>query len=448
MKAKKQSVKIQDKNNKAEKFDVYDSWDNFLSLIGGETFSGKAKNFSHTENQRLDYPELDAMFSSDSIASKVCVRPAQDMLRQGIDIDHKKAKKIYDLHEKYNVSQLLEDAIIFDNVYGGSAIILDIDDGREWSEPVDENNIIGLKEAFVVDRFWLNPDGDWDGLKEPEIYQLSGTSSKIDKFNLKIHNSRLIKFSGINSGLRNRQWCQSFGESKILKLQEELRNYGIAHNLIIQIITQFTQDIFKFKDMTKQIRNGDGAKIKKKARYLQATRNILNAMVIDQDDDFITKTVNVSGVKDLVSLVEKRLCASANMPHTRLLEESPGGTLSNNGDNSEQSKQYYDYIQAERVKKLTPAYNRFHFIFSKLLKLGKNPIKWEFCPLRQESQKEIIENRNKQANTDKIYFDMGLPAKIIFKERFGEGYYSFETSLEEDEMNENMSEEMDMEENQ
>lgn len=410
------------------KQDVFlsDDWNSFL----GSLFESSGRsNTKKSKKRRLTQNQLDDWYSKDAIAAKICDKPAEEMIKQGIDIDHKQSKKIYDLYDTWDIYSILEDALKFDNVYGGSAIIFDIDDGLDWSDELNVNNIRALNDIIVVDRFFLTPQ-NYSYLKKPEYYLLS-------EKNIKIHPSRMCIFTGINSGIRNNYYNQSFGESRLFRVIEELENYSSGHSAITEILSRFIENIFKFNQMNNKLGNTsekDKDLMLKKVSYLNKFRDITKALMIDKDDDVITRTLNVSGIHTLINAIERRLCAAAGMPHTKLLEESPGGGLTNNGNNSEQSKQWNDWIKAQQVKKLTLPYKYINMIFSALLKLGKAPIKFEFNPLTQQSQSEIIKDRNLQADTDKKYIEMGIPASLLLEKRFGNGYYSHETTLSPEEI--------------
>jgi hypothetical protein len=57
---------------------------------------------------------------------------------------------------------------------------------------------------------------------------------------------------------------------------------------------------------------------------------------------------------------------------------------------------------------------------------------FEFNPLYQQSQKEIIETRKMQAEIDEIYMTRGVYSAFeVAESRFETGEYSFETSLQD-----------------
>ncbi|MEN9438896.1 MAG: hypothetical protein RL613_358 [Fusobacteriota bacterium] len=421
----------------SQALDKFDSWDTFISAMGSR-FEGKANNFSFSRKSRLSLAEIETYFSDDRLANKTIKKPIEDMIRQGIELKHEKKDDITKLIEKYDIYQLLDDALLLDGFYGGSAVVMVIDDGQynangeiDHSMPLKLDNIKSIDDLFVVDRFFLNPTSS-NLLTEPETYTISEFDNK------KIHKSRLILFKGIFSGIRNRQRNNGFGESMIFQIKKELSNYHISNNLLPEILIQFVTNVIKFDGMTQAIQQDGEDKILKKATYLQAGRTLLGSLVIDKNDDFVQRTINTSGIEQLMKYIEKRLCTVVEIPHTRFFEESTGAGLSNNGDNSEQSKQYYDSIKSKQVKKLTKPFKQILEIFAALLNINEM-IAWDFCELKQESIEQKIKNKKIVADTDRIYNEMGLDGKLIVEKRFTNDYYSHEMTLTPQEINANFN---------
>ena len=417
----------------SQSLDKFDSWDTFISSMGNR-FESKSNRFSFSRKAKLSVEEIETYFSDDRLANKIIIVPIQDMLRQGIEIKHDRKDDIVKLIEKFDIYQVIQEAMQLDYFYGGAAIVLSIDDGQynangeiDHSMPLNVENIKSIDDIFVVDRFFLNPTTT-SLLSEPETYTISELANR------KIHKSRLILFKGIFSGIRNRQRNNGFGESLIFQIKKELSNYHISNNLLPEILIQFVTNVIKFDGMTQAIQNGEEAKILKKSTYLQTGRTLLGSLVIDKEDDFVQRVINTSGIKDLLTYIEKRLCTVAEIPHTRLFEESTGAGLSNNGDNSEQSKQYYDSIKSKQVSKLTKPFRQILEIFAALLNINEM-IAWDFCELKQESTEQKLKNKKTVAETDKIYNEMGLDGKLIVTKRFTNDYYSHEMVLTEQEIN-------------
>lgn len=428
--ARKIPVKTIRANNQPDAWMVSDSWSGFIDVLT----SGAETGLKHTRAKRdtkcrLDETKLDKICRNDSIAVTICEIFASDMVSPGITVNDKSSKKVYDFYDKWKFPVLLEECIFYHNFYGGGAIVMDVDDGSDensWEQPLNLANVRGINELFVVDRFFLQPKDYNNPVREPDVYYLQYGSKQVV-----IHKSRMIILPGLNAGKRNRYENNGFGESLVFRAITEIDNYHDAHDMMPNIIEQYLTNIFKFKNMMKNIKEGHGKKIRDKARYLQAVKNPLGALVIDMDDDYIPKTLNTSGIEKLVEQPERKLCATVGLTHTRLLQESPGGGLTNNGGKSEQSTQHNKKIRSEQVKYVCPAYDQFNAIAQMVLKLGKKPIKYELNPLEQQTKTEIVNDKYKSAQTKQIYNDMtgGALTEAIIEQTFGQGYYSEEMEI-------------------
>ena len=82
---------------------LYDSWNTYLTSLSENSYN--KSNGLGNGKKRLSGFQIDDWFSKSSIASKICSKPAEHMFKQGIDIDHKQSKKIYDLYTKFNIME-------------------------------------------------------------------------------------------------------------------------------------------------------------------------------------------------------------------------------------------------------------------------------------------------------------------------------------------------------
>jgi len=401
--------------------------DNMSNIIA-DLMNNQDKNkvLGSVEDFKFEQNELDFFYSADPITRKICNKPIYDMLRQGIDIIDDNSDKYIELWEQYNIDEVLEKFGQYNNAFGGSAIIYDVDGLENAQLPLNINQVKQIDNIFVVDRFFLQPN-NYKSLIKTQSYKLNQTA-----FN--IHESRMSIAFGIDTGIRNRDNNNGWGKSRTELLFQAISNYHLAHNTLPTILSNFYQTIFKLKGFAATLGTENEKNITKQLHYIQKMRSYLNALVIDSEDDFGTKSINLSNIDKLLEYIEGNLCTVADMPHTKLLEESPGSGLTNSKNNS-QSEQYNDYLVSNRKTLYTAPINKILAIFQKVLKLGNKPVKWEFRPLQILNELEIVELRNKQANTDKIYNDIAKESEKssmtepIINSRFGSGYYSYETNL-------------------
>lgn len=395
--------------------------------------TNKNNLFGEVKGYNFNQTKLDYIYENDPIARKLCNKPISDMLKNGINIIDDKQEKYVELWEKYKIIDILKQFGAYNNAFAGSAIVYEFNNNFEENNiPINENQIKELSDIFVVDRFFLNPIA-YKSMKKTELFRISN-------LNTTIHRSRLSLVFGIDTGIRNRDKNQGWGKSRIEMLYSGINNYHIAHNALPTIITNFHQTIIQLKDFMNTVGTPEELNINKRMAYLHKFRSYLNAIVLDKDDGFANNSINLSNLDKVIYLIEKALCTMAEMPHTKLLEEGSGNTLSNTKDNS-QTDQYNDWLEEGRQILYSEPINKILLIFSKILKQSKPP-KWEFKPLERIKENEMIKMRQEQAKTDEIYDNIARNnnltiGKKLLVNRFGTGYYNYETDIKEADLIEN-----------
>ena len=128
---------------------------------------------------------------------------------------------------------------------------------------------------------------------------------------------------------------------------------------------------------------------------------------------------------DIIDRFMMNLSAVCEIPVTRLFGRSPAGQNA-----TSDFRNYYDKVMSDQKTKLKPSLQHLVNMINKYIKVKTNPT-IKFNPVWEPTEEEEINMRNKQAQTDKIYAEMGaLTAEEIMESRF-RGGYSYETSIEE-----------------
>jgi phage-related protein (TIGR01555 family) len=178
-------------------------------------------------------------------------------------------------------------------------------------------------------------------------------------------------------------------------------------------------------------------------------RSVLRAILLDAGgtnippETFNRVATPLAGVSDVLDRMIYRLASALDMPASMLLGMPLTGL---NPSGQGEIRMFYDKVSQKQDRHLRPRLE--HLV--KLVMLSKSgptsgtvPPKWcvEFCPLWQPSQKEIVDSRLVQAQTDKAYFDMGAPFEDILRSRFSGDGYSFDTKFDFDTLDRVMEQE-------
>lgn len=425
--------------------------DNWKNVVTGVGITGKDKlTYSEVEWQRTDRSTAEALFAADDLGGKIASMIPFDGTREGItwNFDGDEATDTNEVIKFLNgqfddlkVWNKLKWAWTMARVYGGALLFVSVDDGQQdLSQPLNIKAVRSIKSLHVIERWSLNvtsidiiSDINSPHFGTPKYYMYNTTDdagSTMSEY-VKIHHSRVIRFDGNRLPTRLYKKNNYWHDSIYSRLNEALRNYSMSESSIPTIIQELNQLVMKIDGLNEAIQMDEQELVVGKLNFVNLLRSSLRAVVLDGNDEFDFKQVAVAGVKDLMDIPRARLIAASSIPHTRLMGESPGASLGEQGRS--QLTDYYDFVAAQQKEVLEEPIKRLLEIMAgqvdKPIDIPPSTT-FIFNPLYQDDQKTIIETRQIQANIDKIYGDLGVyDAFEIAENRFGSGEYSYETRL-------------------
>jgi len=369
---------------------INSKFDGFSNVLTGlNTARDKTSAFFIMKSKKLSYNELDTLIRDNKMAKKVCIKPAMEIVKEELElcIDDEILEEEFEVflspfYEKFMT------ALFWENGFGGSAILLDIEDGRELNEPVDVENITGFgKRVLILDKSYIYCD-NYNPLKETELYfiNIQGEGT------IYIHKDRLLLFKGHSSTINERMENLGFSDSILQSSYSAIRNYTVAHDTCANILNDFSQTVYKIDGLNDDLDNEQGeADIIKRLLLMEQTRSIVRAVVIDAKDDFLRQVANVSGLKDFIAIFKEYLVAMFDIPHNILLGEKTEGGLGQSGKT--QMEQWKDFLTSEQ--------NRIRPNWDKLIKYysaykGMDKPKWHYANLYKldEIEEATVEKEN------------------------------------------------------
>jgi uncharacterized protein len=364
-------------------------------------------------------------------------------LRQGFCFqcdDKDLAEAIHTRWEELGLVEFLWRLWTFERAYGGGAGLLGVNDGNpDLTQPLNVEKAIKfefltpLEPVEVVPVEWYNdPSHKKFGL--PSLYQINpispgGTTATSGLFTTKVHESRFVIFPGIRVSRRAFSGTSGWGDSILTRLDPVLRDFQITWESAAVLVTDFSQAIFKMKNLVEIVGTDNNNAFKNRMQAIDYGRSVLRAIVIDQDEDFERKTTSLTSLPEILDRFATRLAAAADMPLTLLMGQSPAGL---NATGASDIRFFYDRIKAVQVQKLRPV---IEYVTRILLQtMGKpEPENWsiDFHPLWQPTDKEKAEARYIQAQTDNLYLTQQvLSPEEVALSRFGGDEYSAETIVD------------------
>ncbi len=427
-------------------FEKLDGWMNVLTGLG---MKNRDKKMSSTlEFEVMSKGDAEVLYAGEDTAEKIVDVLPEDMTRVGwnlaINEDQERGTKVLEELEKLGYEDKIRMALKQARLYGGSAILLGVDDGMKPDEPLDLARVKKLKWIQVLNRHDLNPARiDYKvsspTFKKPIMYRLNAFASTTEDQNaenandeyIDIHASRLIIFDGATLPeqlyITNNYWH----DSVLNKAKSTITGYATAYENIYSIIQDFIQGIFKIKNLTNYIANGKDDLVTKRLQLVDAKRSMIKSIVVDADGEEFTRDVaNLGGLPAVVDKLEKRLTQVGNMPHTKMMGEGAAGTLGGGGES--ELKEWYDYVDRKRKKDLKPKLITLTQVAN--VAHGGKPddvLDFEFESLWTLPDQVKADIRQKMSAADSAYITNNvLTPEEVAKSRFGKDQYSVETELD------------------
>lgn len=136
--------------------------DGYVNMV---TRYGTAKDSSEqfefmAEGATLD-SKLCAAYEGDGLFAKIIDVPAEEAVKHGFDIgvnDEDVTKYLQDKSDELDVEGNLATALKWSRLFGGSIIVMMVDDGKGLDEPLNWDDVRNIDELLVYERAVVQPD--------------------------------------------------------------------------------------------------------------------------------------------------------------------------------------------------------------------------------------------------------------------------------------------------
>jgi phage-related protein (TIGR01555 family) len=453
-----------------------DAWANYQTGIG--TQADKTMHGYFEPVWRIDDQQLTNLYNGSSLVAKMVEKPAREMFRRGYALknDAFEESELEDLRQyaldTFQVDDELRKGKTFGDLFGGFVDILLADDGNLPSEPLDESRIktfrgingVDRRFAYVLD--YYNDPLETSKFGRPKHYLISNavagfsyTPSGVNPTALQnpigrrspeelrrrgfgttiIHESRLLRWSGIETDQVTMQTLAGWGWSKIQRVYDTLRDFEHAFRSAGYLLSDAAQGVIKLKKLFDTISAGNLNKVHQRTRFLEEMRSVMRMIVLDSDqEDFTRVATPMTGIPEMLDRFMLRLAADMDMPETELFGRAPQG-LNATGEN--ERKKWFDLLAGFQTSEIAPALKRFYHLLSLA---ADSPVKrkksasdkterWtiEFHPLYAPTDKEEADTELAIAQRDQIMLDEGVvtPEEVFLSRQ--EWYPSANVELRE-----------------
>lgn len=396
---------------------IRDGYANLVTQLG--TSKDKSLGAFFLPDRFLSWAELSSMYEQDAMSARIVDRLVDDATRvewhlSGTDdtIDWDSIKSELDDLDTMNQ---VADAWRWGRLYGGGLVVMAINDGRKFSEPIDWPNIKSVAALSVMDSTNVMPLGFIPGIgsrafAEPQQYEVLIPWAGKHANERIIHRSRVVRINGMRVPASRMVINGGWGPGVLQRVYREIKRLGqtmgYAENLLHEISVMIVK-ITGFRDM---LSGGPGAEssVKQLLENLKWGIDNLHLFALDKDDDFSEVKRSVDGVAALIQEFVSALVRGTNYPRLILTGEQPGGL---NADAKGEIRAYYDFVSAEQGIVLVPALNQ---IMEVVMAARRNrgeaaATEWtiKFASLIQQAPEAKAETLLKMAQSLQILTTMG-----------------------------------------
>lgn len=433
-----------------------DGYSNLLNKYGTKQDNSIA--YQYEQESVVNDLELIRLYEGNGLFAKIIDRPSEEAVKHGFDIDYRD-KNITEYIEEQMDKLQLEDKFAtaekWARLYGGAIIVMLVDDGRGLEEPLDWNHVRSIEELRVFERAIVQPDYTalynfhfMDSIEnnrpfgEPEFYQVFSMYGYFT-----VHRSRCLLFrNGRLPEQTTNAIYRYWGIPEYVKIKRALRECITSHEDGVKLLERSVQAIYKMKSLANMLSTADGEdKVLRRLQVIDMARGILNSIAIDTDgEDYDFKTLQMSGVKDVIDSTCNMLSAVTNIPQTVLFGRSPAGMNATGDSDMENFYNMVENIQKQNMKSnartVIDLILRQGMIEGKLQEIPKYKVKFAALWSMSETEKATVQKTKAdteyvKAQTVQIYMDNNVidPSEVR-KSLTSEGkFYIDKTSLKEEE---------------
>lgn len=353
------------------------------------------------------------MIYQNALARRIVTSPIDDCVKHWLKIDGDKDDKILQYMQTLDVEGAFVEAGYWDRLYGRSCIFIMADDGGSPMDAVNYNKLDSIRGLVVYDKrdiiedmsgLLRNDDPNDDNFGKTEYYTICPMNGKP----FDVHHSRLLMFNGETLPRRERIANNGAGLSCLDGVIKAIRRNDTAHARALDIIERVSQAVLKLKGLSEMLMTDDGTMaVKSRLDLLDMSRNILNSMAIDTEDDFQIHNMSVAGIREIIQEFQQEISGMTGIPVTILFGRSPGGE---NSTGAADFENYYNAVRRYQHTKMKPQ-------LEKLIKMiqcckngptnGKEYEDWqiEFNPLKEMTEREEVDIASSKASVNKTKVD-------------------------------------------
>ena len=341
-----------------------DGYSNPLAFLGEDSPLLSAGHYIRS-GLTGDLEELTAMYRESWLAMRIIDMPSEDATRAWYrftaafpDTDLDALRRLEAAH---SLRQELTNAIRWARLYGGSLALMVIRGEEDClEEPLDLELLPPgcFQGLLVLDRAQgIEPSAELEenlddpdfGLPEYYTVELEDTGP------VRMHHSRVLRFTGRELPRREAQREDYWGASELEHLQEELRKHSAASANIAQLMFQANITTLKMSDFGDTLAIGTEEQKEEIRRTISEEnrfRTSFGLQVLSREDTLENHPYSFSGLAEIYEQFMLDMAGAAEIPAAKLFGRSPAGL---NATGKSDLRNYDEFIAQLQERLLRPA---------------------------------------------------------------------------------------------
>ena len=350
----------------------------------------------------FDAEELTAMYRESWLTMRVIDMPAEDMTRAwyrfSSPLPEEDLEALRRLEARHSVRRELTDAIRWARLYGGSVALMVLRGEEDrLDRPLDPDLLLPgcFRGLLVLDRAQgIEPSAELEeDLDDPDFGLPKYYTADLDDLGpVRMHHSRVLRFTGRELPRREAQREDYWGASEMEHIREELQKRSAASANIAQLIFQANVTTLKMSDF------GDALAIgtEEQKQQIRDTlfeenrfRTSFGLQVLSAGDTLETHPYTFGGLAEIYEQFMLDMAGAAEIPAAKLFGRSPAGL---NATGESDLRNYYEFIAQLQERMLRPALEKLLPVLA-LSAWGEIPedMAFVFNPIAAESPAETAE---------------------------------------------------------
>lgn len=339
---------------------LFDGLKDFVTGLGGPRDRTVTQTYAALRTLSLE--EIETMYRSDWLAGKIVDIIPQDMVREGRAWQAPNAE-ITQLEElehsrPVNLWPKMYEALVRSRLLGGACIFIGM---REQSPSVplevEKTKKGDLAYLNVLDRSllsWeeidLDPQSLWYG--EPKMWLVSNGQGG----SLRIHPSRMIHLDGKPVYTRPASLTPEsgvWGDPVLQRVYEAVKNAASVQQHVAGLVPDSRNDVIYIPGLGDILKNPvEQKKLTERFGYARTMKSMFNMLLLEgngvtgaggRGETWNQRQVSFAELPELIRQYLQISAGAADIPVTRLLNESPSGQ---NATGESDLRNYYDHVRS------------------------------------------------------------------------------------------------------